>query len=746
MPPTLKKAQKAVAAGISIPHTQPAASQFTPQADALLNAGDEFRAQAQYSTLYAKLATSTPTVRASDEREVVLRSAEALPFQYAHEAFCALVKAGEVRGALQLSAFWHYEQRRQPERACRRVHRQLVRTIGALEEFRDAATLNALLDIFSDALKEQNHTQKALLDAVALAPRNGAPRFVQHKLFEPLGPARISSLLVRAAEAVCRVGDKEGMSALEKLIILDKCAESASAALGAAHLPYRLCRLLDNWIAQGTVSSKMTGQVCPNLPARLVHPSHYSTLDILSLSMPEARYVRKQWVAQLDFAANGKQSGSAPPSWGDLIRRCLSKSKTLQEVEAKQLLVSLMCTPGKAVAASHERAFHRARHAVVELLRSSQPGVRRKAAATLLNNRHLLVQLRISPVRVASVYLQSFHSVGSLDPAVGRLCRALVTRHSRAGQYEDAARLLWNHLSVDSPASTAFFRSSTAALDQAVVATSRTMHNLAKQSRGQRWMGRRSLALLRVAAAASPHITVTHCVPVCAGALECGAPFASVNEALCDVFANDREQKKWALNLVRLCSQTEAAPRKIAVIRHGLSAIMSQRFAKLCSAQGSRRGEVVLPSPTRSRQLALWTAWAEEKQLNPRLSALMTAAFLDRDVRECILNCSWHEPAGPRTTLKAAPTPTENQSILDTWTWEVAAGVASNCTREDTLKSFLECLKRRRPQVVSDAGEHMDRVSALLCSEMEMQDSEPFVGRANAGGEEYNTLFKKVSP
>ncbi|KAG5503407.1 hypothetical protein JKF63_05545 [Porcisia hertigi] len=690
---------------------------FSAQANALVDSRKEYLTQLQSSTLHSSLSTSTPAVRSIDERDALLQSVETFPFLYAQEAFCVLMKAGEVQSALQLTTLWKYQKLKSTRLARKKVKRELLNTICTLKELKDASTLKALIDVLCAALREQQLAHKSALQALSLTYSEAGSPLVQYRLFAPLGVVATTQVLVCAAETACRFRDGEGISMLEKLVILDKCADINITTVGTACLSYRLYRLLELWTVEKKIDANFAKQVCPGLSSKLVHPSHYSILDILSLTAKEARYIQKNWISCGFFRPDCSQR-QQPSKWSSILNQVFISSKTLQTVEANCLLLSLIGAPAKHTATGDCRSFDTARTSILRLLGNSQPSVRRHAAMSLLKKRQLLRALQISPFATAYAYLQSFHSKAAVDPKLCKICKALLFRLCRAGRYMDAARVTWNHLTVECPATAAFFKKNVRAVDLAVAAVSQAMREASTKRYGQSWMGYRSLALLRAAASDSHHVTVMHCVPICVGALGCGVPFAAVNEALSHIFGDDVAQKTWALNLVRLCSDTEVTTTKVKVNRCGIATEIASFLAQMCGDQGDQQGKAVLQTPSRSKQLALWTTLTEQHS-NPRLNSLMTAVFLDRATRNSILECTWCRHQAQSRGVSPQKEHASEKYFSDIWNWEVAASMASNCSSGESFTSFLRCLKHRKPHGVSSACSSVDNVTALLCSEMD---------------------------
>ncbi|GET88905.1 hypothetical protein, conserved [Leishmania tarentolae] len=719
--PVLHKLQKPAITNLSISRVASGKSTdllFSVKANALRDSRNEYITHLQSSTLYSSLSTLTPAVRTADESDTLLRSAEGFPFLHAQEAFCALIKAGEVRNALQLTTFWKYQKPKHLRRARKKVKRELSKTISVLEEVKDATTLKALIDILSSALKEQQRTQKSALQALSLTYSNACPPFIQYKLFAPLGSAATADMLVCTAAAVCRLNDREGISVLEKLVILDKCAYASVTSAATTRLPYQLYRLLEAWTTERLVDTKLIEQVCPDLSPKLLHPSHYTSLDILALSVTEARYIQKNCVSRSLFQPNSDKPGQGP-RWTCIMGQLLASSKTLQAVEAKYLLIALMCGRAKPVTTGDNRSLGDARKSILGLLRNLQPSVRRHAAVNLLRKPHLFAALRISPFTTTCIYLQSFYSRNTVDPTLCKICAVVLFRLCRAGRYTDAARIIWNHLSVECSVTAELFRKNAMTVESVVVAVSHAMREACANNSSQSWMGYRSLALLRAAASASHHVTVMYCAPVCVGALKCGVPFAAVNDALSHIFKDDTAQKAWALNLVRLCSGAEVTSTKIKAERCGVAADIASFLVQMCCFQGSKDGKAVLQIPSRSKQLALWTTVTEPRS-NPRLSALMAAVFLDPTARDSILECTWFPQKSQKTRFLGEKERANEIPFLEIWNWEVVAGMASNCSSDECFRTFLECLKRRKPSCIKRTGDGADNVTALLCSEMDI--------------------------
>ncbi|KPA79083.1 hypothetical protein ABB37_05608 [Leptomonas pyrrhocoris] len=697
---------------------------FSPASEALHVSQSDYQHQLKSSILQSSLENDKPLLRTADHSDALLRQTEHLPFSYAQEAFCALMKAGEVQLALQLVSFWQQGDRITSVRLSRRkVTKELRKTIQVLEKLKDSTTLKALINILSDSLKEQVFAQKMSLHAVALThSRSGSPR-VQYKLFAPLGAVATSDILVCAVEAACRLGKKEGMSAFEKILLADQCASSTISEVlpsGTPRLPFPLYRQIETLRVEENLDDRFIHQVCPDIASKLVHPSHYRIIDILSLSIDEAKYIDSNWKIQEILSASSVSSDAPSNAWCRVARRVLPQSPSLQSVEEKQLLISLISHKTQRAEVLQDQTWMNLRSRVIKLLKNSKQPVRRFTAAALLNCKHLVTSLKISPVEIGSVYAQSFYSKGRVDPALCAFCDFAVRRLCRNGRYRDAARLAWNHLSVECPATKSLFHASSTAVDFAVLSMSRAMRDEVAKGNAQNWMGYRSLALLRLAAVSGNSVTVLHCVPICVNAMNCGVPFAAIKQALSCVFSSDDAQRKWAVNLVRLCSQNEIVPAQLLPTRRGVSSDFRKLLTSVCGAKANLNDGLLVHSPSRRRQIALWET-VTDPEVNPRLNALTLATFLSEDVRSDILNCSFllHSPKSALgDDFARSPAPT----VDDIWSWEVAASIASNCTTPESYRSFLKCLKQRKPKLPVGCSTDLDYFSAVMSSELEGHD------------------------
>ncbi|KPI86439.1 hypothetical protein ABL78_4518 [Leptomonas seymouri] len=700
-----------------------AASVFSPASEALHSSQNKYQHQLKSSILQSSLENGKPLVRAADSTDALLRQAEQLPFSYAQEAFCALMKAGEIQLALQLVSFWKRDKTTSLKSSRRKVIQELNKTIQVLEELKDSTTLKALINILKDSLKEQVFAQKELLRAVALThSRNHSPH-LQNKLFAPLGVAPTSDALLHAVEAIYRLGKEGGISAFEKLLLADQCTSCTINEItpsGTPRLPFSLYRHIEALRVEEKLDDNFVQQVCPDLVNKFVHPSHYRTIDILSLSIKEAKYIDEHWKVCEFFESSSAKSETTSSAWCRIVSRVLSQSPALRSVEEKQLLVSLIANKGQVEGLLQDQTWVNLRARIIRLLQHSQRPIRRFTAAALLKRKYLVTSLKISPIRIGTVYAQSFYSKGRAGPVLCTFCDFVVRYLCQNGRYREAAGLAWNHLSVECPATRKLFRSSPTAVNFAVLSMSRTMRDAAAEGNAKRWMGYRSLALLRLAAASSNNVTVLHCVPICANAMSCGVPFSAVNEVLYNIFRTDEAQRTWAVNLVRLCSQSESIPMQFSPTRSGVASDFRKILTSSCGVKNNLHEGLLICSPSRSRQLALWKT-ITEPETNPRLKALMMAIFLSEGVRNDILTCSFLlDPSNGafegNSALNHAPT------AEDIWSWEVAASIASNCTTTESYRSFLECLKKRKSILPTGCSTDLDSLSAVMLSELEGHD------------------------
>jgi hypothetical protein len=702
-----------------------AVTTFSPESDVLYGTHTDLQSQIKISILQSSLENGQPHLRAAEDGDALLRQAQRLPFLYAQQAFCVLMRAGEVQLALQLVSFWQSKKPPNLKVSRRRVKKELEDAIDDLEKLKDFTTLKSFINILSDALKEQTFAQKELFRTVALTHSRELLSNAQYRLFAPLGIDATSDVLQHAILAVYGLGKESGVSAFEKILLADQCASSTISETvpgGSPHLPYSLLRQIEALQAAENIDGSFIHQVCPELTSKLVHPSHYRIIDILSLSADAARYIEKHWKTQGVLSPSSTTIEAIPTAWCRLTHRVLPDSPSLQSVREKQLLISLLAQTGHIADLMHDQTWSNLRAQLIKLLKHAHQSVRRFTAAALLKNRHVATNLKISPAEIGVVYAQSFYSKGKVDPALCAFCNFAVRRLCRNERYREAARLAWNHLSVDCPATQYLFRSSSAALDFAVLSMSRAMRSAAAEGRAKSWMGHRSLALLHLAASYGNNVTVLHCVPVCVNAMDCcGVSFATVSEFLSNVFSTDNSQKKWAMNMIRLCSANETVPMQISEPRRCVASDFFKFLMDICDSSKSRRGPSIIRSPTRSKQLALWET-VHSQEANHCLNGLMIASFLSEAARKEILNCSFLLNS-PTSTVKSSGTDNAKLTAEDVWNWEIAASIASNCTSTKNYQMFLKALRCRKAALGFSSSNDFDGLSAVMLSELEGHDS-----------------------
>lgn len=714
-----KETQQPLQHKIDKPFSLPNSSAtLSSNANRLLSLSTEYQNQLQQSNFYTSLSDHSLEGQTCENEGVLLRNAEALPLTYATESFCILLNAGQVNLAIQLASFWQYKVPKNPVIARRKAKAFLKNSIRTLQQIKDTTTMIALIEMLSDALKEQVDHEKITLQTHALHFCHKCPESIQFKLFAPLGVRTTSELLYQALMATCTAEEIDVTSMMEKLVLMDRAAtpqNGYAALLDKVYIPFPLYRFWGQLEASPAFDSSFIEDVCPNLPSKLVHPAEYDIVDILGLSKRDALYIHRNWEAQSIFG-NECHENNSTSRWRRVKSQVSHHSKMFEKAEENAVLISILARKSVTHGES-DLLKKRLRKKVTYLLKASSPALRRYTAFSLLRRKDILKELQISPIPVAAVYAQSFFSKNTVSPMLCRLCSPVIKQCCILGQYKEAARVAWNHLSVNCECNTKLFRSQALLFDYVTVSISKAMFCAVDSGAAQPWMGYRSLALLRIAAS-STAVTPLHCVPVCVAALGCGTPFAAISETLAYVFP-EKSQQRWVLDLVRVCSEVDVKETYLNLDHPSISTSFKSMVSRLSSGQKTKKGDsrILVESPSRSKQIALWSLVNEENS-NTRLTALIVSAFLSESVRGNLLNCDYILAKDSAALPKGNTSTKEACTLTDAYYWEVAASIASNCTTDDSFRTLLNALISKKPSCLESDRSLFDSTTALLYSEL----------------------------
>lgn len=696
----------------------------------------------------------------------VLEKLHSVPHRYAMEAVGVLLRAGRTEEAVQLISGWaaaegplSRRRRSLSRRGRARASGELEATIAQLGELRDAQTLRVVAEVLEATLAEQAAFTGGGRTACAGCSPADKVRLSAFKLMAPLGQQRTRLAYAAAADAICRLSEEDGVFVAEKMALLEKAARVSSPGSPAA-IPPALQRTFAECIESGPLYSEaLARSVCEDLPALFASPAEYGARALVDLPMREARRAAAELRSLESLAAPASSSGGLL----SLVSRFLNVSTPLQTAGRNAAILSALTgrESGTPRAAPSQLRLA-ARSSIVEALHSRSRPERNAVSAALLRRPQLLRALGISPCAVLATYGESFYTVSEANPLMSRMCLRAIPTLVRRGRERDAAKLAWNHLSAQCPATVALLRRDPSAVDFIAAAACRTMRE-ARQSQDA-WMAHRSLALLRTAHAANA-ATPAHIIALCTCALDLGVHFAAVKELVDDLYGARGDTGAWILNCVRVCAESQDESARLHVTRSSLPARIRVALQSWCGgyfggSSLSRPSFLVVQSPSRSKQLALWSMTGEPGA-NPVLAALTRTLFLDPAARTAFLNCDhfecgWRQRraavghAAPHRS-RADPSPRQQQQATRFCAWEVAASVASNCTNDATYERMVNTLfarpaldaEQRQQQKEQQQQQHCGgtmadysraRLRALLQTEIDYPDEKLISDLGASGG------------
>ncbi|RNF16206.1 uncharacterized protein Tco025E_05246 [Trypanosoma conorhini] len=609
-----------------------------------------------------------------------------LPLSLAAQCVAILVEAGQTARGVEVMQSWQRPVARAKTRSRIRATARMRRTLKTLGTIGDVETLRTVVSVLHQSLTEQRQLPRHQHRPQARAPSYEtsvcAAAKDSYPLLSELGMQRTRLLLVEAVHELV-MQDESVVPVFEKLTWIN--ATAAATAPRGAQVQCLIPFMLQDDFVQVIQSSpsydeSLLQQIGPAFHTGFVHPTQCDPAEILSMPRSEVRRLYKKGISP---------SGEL---WRDVKQLVLPHSPLLQQACQVATLVDVLCGPVEAPAVAHGRRERRAseltneqrllRKFLVAQLRSSRSLSRRMWSCALLRHPRLLYRLNLSPLMVFCASALTFRSFQVYVPFV-RCCVPLLRRLRRVGHDEEAARLVWNHLSVDSPALAAVFKHHPLALEDAVTVVCRTMRT-GVGGRREAWMGHRSLAVLRVAAAAGL-LTPAHCVPTCAAALDCGVHFATVRQLVGEVFGDDSDTARWVLDMVRLTAESHTTRLLVPLDSPCHSTRMRsllRRYAYESDVVGSPPA-VELRVPSRSKLLALWTM-VHDDVMNTSLRRLTCRLFLDGEAL-----AEWNKIPPPTQQAGA-------QGLNDLFREELFASIAANCTTEKSYVMFMDALLSRR--------------------------------------------------
>ncbi|RNF02219.1 hypothetical protein TraAM80_06512 [Trypanosoma rangeli] len=625
-----------------------------------------------------------------------------LPLSLATQCLAVLVEAGQTAQGVELMQSWQRPEARTTMRAKIRATARMRKTLRTLGTIGDVETLRTVVSVLHQSLTEQRHLSrhKHHLQAHASSsePFECAGTKNSYPLLSALGMQRTRLLLVEAVHELV-MQDESVVPVFEKLTWINATAVATTPQ--GAQVQCLIPFMLQDDFGQVIESSpsydeSLLQQIGPAFHMGFAHPTQCGPVEIISMPRSEIRRLYR------------KSIGPSGELWKEVKDLVLPHSLLIQQACQIATLVDVLCSPMKASLVAHAhrkkdaseltKELRQLRKFLITQLCSSRSLSRRMWSCALLRHPRLLYRLNLSPIMVFCALALTFRSFQVHIPFV-RCCLPLLRRLKRMGHDEEAARLVWNHLSVNSPALAVVFRHHPLALEDAVTVVCRTMRT-GVGGRKEAWMGHRSLAVLRVAAA-SGRLTPAHCIPACAAALDCGVHFATVQQLVGEVFGDDNDTARWVLNMVRLTTESHTTRRFFPLVYSGHSVLMRSLLRKYaCESDviGSPPA-VELHVPSRSKLLALWTMVHDDVMSMP-LRRLICRLFLDD---EALMD--WNKITA---TQQAGA-----QALNVFFREEVLASMAANCTTEGSYVIFMDALLSRRR--LRDAK----RCMQLLLSELD---------------------------
>ncbi|ORC84559.1 uncharacterized protein TM35_000431270 [Trypanosoma theileri] len=663
-----------------------------------------------------------------------------LPLSLAAESVAILLKAGKGTTAVDLLHSWQHPTRRIQLKSKVIATRHLQRALKTLGVIGDVETLRSVISILHRELLEQ----KRQLDqqgektpiSISISTSSSSSSTVREGeggklgssenstvetcterrgLFSALGPQRTRLLLVKAVHELI-IQDESLVPVYEKLTWINAVTIATMRTMEGKQtsclIPFELQDDFHRVVERSPLyNAQLLQQIGPAFACGFRQPTQCSPAEILSTPRSEMRriYTQKAFLSSKD-------------EWTELQQLLLSHSPCIRHACDTTLLLRLLCGRQVRKGDMHlsknkdkeeEEQRKRLRQYFITQLQSSRSSARRMWSRMLLRHPPLLSQLHLSPLMIFSTCALTFRSFHVHQTFV-RCCLPLLRRLRRMGRSVDAARLVWNHLSVVHYTLAVLFSQNPRAFENAVAVVSRTMRE-GVGGRCEAWMGHRSLALLRAAAAIptttistgistgitkskrkgkgkgsrssnsnnsvpSSIVTPAHCIPICAAALDCGVHFATVQQFVKEMFPNDDNISTWILNMVRLTAKSHVSRVCIPLesASHGahLRSLLRQ-YAYVSNAVGSSAlVEVCVPS--RNKLLAFWSMLNDDKISIP-LRRLICRFFLDE------IN---HMATTTRRSMHGKVSSVQ-EVLHELYREEVLASIASNCTTES---SFIICM------------------------------------------------------
>ncbi|KEG11141.1 hypothetical protein DQ04_02941040 [Trypanosoma grayi] len=632
-----------------------------------------------------------------------------LPLQLAAQCVAILLEAGQSATALDVLRCWQPPAVKPRIRAKLHATVKLKKALETLSVIGDVETLRTVISVLHQSVMEQHQKRRSRVSCSSadVATRSSESEEVgeeSYRFFSTLGARRTRVLFVEAVHELL-LQDESVVPLHEKLTWINAATVATRSKKSGTQVPYLIPFILQDDFRSVIEQSPsydegLLQQVGPAFASGFLHPTQCSPLDILCTPRSELKRLHKKGL---------DPSGEL---WAEMKHLVGATSPAVQQGSQIVALIDAVC---RADATYNLRSGrHRSypvlteeqrllRRHFVSQLRSPRSSTRREWSRALLRHPRLLLRLGLSPLMVFRVCALTFRSFRVHTP-FARCCMPLLRQLRRVGRDEDAARLVWNHLSVVDPKLAALFAARPLALDDAVAVVCLTMR---RGVRGRRdpWMGHRSLAVLRVAAAADL-LTPAHCVPTCAAALDCGVHFATVQQIIGEVFGSDSDTARWVLNMVRLTADSHATRLLVPMENLSHTAVMRsllRRYAYEAATVGSSPSvEVCVPS--RSKLLALWTM-VNDDVMSVSLRRLICRLFLDEEAQMTVEDMNeMRQPI---------------QHVVNSlFREEILASVAANCTTTNSYLIIMNALDSRRRL------RNTQRCAQLLLSEVDDESVE----------------------
>ncbi|EAN79496.1 hypothetical protein, conserved [Trypanosoma brucei brucei TREU927] len=651
----------------------------------------------------------------SNLQEDVNSTMQRFPPLLAAQCIAILLEAGKSDQALELLRTWEMNQGECTVRLAvfkphvkLSVTRRLRKAIKTLGIIGDVETLRALIAVLHQSLLEWRDNRRYFALSQSSSSSMSPSRFAGSGLTQRegrssgflshLGRQRMRVLLVDATHELVRQ-DESLVSVSEKLTWINETTLVVQVPCTQVPcvIPYKLQDDFRKHIeCSSSYNENALRLVGPTFAEGFVSPAQSNLISLLCTPRSEVRWVR-------DNCSVGKFG----ELWGAVKDLVLPHSELINNYVLVESLMNAMLSPvgaKKSWRRCHRRlrkllpTERKLRSFIWSQLNSTRSSQRRLWSHTLLRHPRLMCKLDMSPLVIFSVFALTFRSRSTHLPFL-RCCLLSMQRMRRIGREEEAARLVWNHVSHCSSALLRQCIRRPNLLEEVTVALCRTMHR-GISGRKDSWMGHRSLAVLR-SGAALRQFTPALCIPLCAAALDCGVHFATVQQHVAEIYRWDERTERWVLNMVRLIADCHSALMRVPLNCSLHSSYMRglvQRVAyELPTLSSTCSIEVQVPS--RNKLLALWTI-VNDDVANGRLRQLTCQLFLDPVARSAfkemrladeVDNCNSGTDGGggskcrvPRSTLKG---------LLNE---EVFVSVAVNCTTEHAFAIFMNAFLSTR--------------------------------------------------